>query len=293
MTVKSNSAEVDGLALATKVVQKRVPFDEALIRAQVGGYLETLIASLNAFAGREYFNLREARDRINRGEAQRALRGNGVPIELPNDFVRVEVDEQGLPVVPEVPEDVQAALPPPPPPTLKEVERELKRLSDKVENLLDQRADVARLLAFIESVKKHRSRPPRPWVGSMVVLAITLFGSMFSFFVIRSAIGAMGSFIIGLFLSFLLFQREYAWYERLQKIEEADNQQRELNSQIQMKRLQQIDWDIREIRSFGKKRFKDVEEFAPEGEKLHKTAFPGIFAEVANYELKDSSTDQD
>jgi len=267
-----------GFSLANKVIRKQISLDEGMVRAQLAGTLDIYINSLNSLAGREWIKLEDAKERLNRGHCQRALKGEDALLPLPPELDRSpespettseSVDEQAASKPPADEESAQLR---------DEARTELQAMDDKIRDLKERYQEVTKVLGFLESIQRSRTSPPKPWVGSAVLVALTLGAALLAFAVTQSKATIVAVLMAGFFFSALLFQREYNWYARLMRIEKSEAEHRVVNIAIQRRQMGDIQAEIQDLRKEGKKKFQHLRQLEEGGETTNEIEFSRIFA---------------
>lgn len=267
-----------GFSLANKVVRKQISLDEGMVRAQLAGTLDVYINSLNSLAGREWIDLEDAKERLNRGHCQRALKGEDALLPLPPELDRStesaetesgSVDVQAPSTLPDDEESVQRR---------EEVRSELQEMDDKIGDLRERYQEIAKVLGFLLSVQRHRTTPPKPWIGSAVLVALTLGAALLVFAVTQSKATIVIVLVAGFFFAAFLFQREYIWYARLVRIEKNEAEHRIVNIAIQRRQMADIKAEIRDLRREGKEKFQHLRRLEEDGETTSEFEFARIFS---------------
>ncbi|MCA9447626.1 MAG: hypothetical protein KC931_10945 [Candidatus Omnitrophica bacterium] len=292
--MEDSESEILAIQLARRVLQQEITIDFALVRAQTSGVLTQFVANLNTLSGHDYFDLEVMKARVSQGIAGRAVAGRTDPFPLPKelegwnpDWIDNEENLEELPPLPEIAdtsnvesqgvpdagektsaEDFQ-----------KKFREGIQNLDRKVKELRLQREEVNRLLHFLENIQEKRTEPPRPWIGSVVILIVSCFIAGVAFLVLRSPVVPALLIVGSAFLAAFLFQREYAWYERLIRIEKADAEHRARNIQLHKKQIEECKREIREIRKDARLRLTNLEGVGKEMAKSIKAEFPVLFSD--------------
>ena len=285
------NSEYLAINLARRVLTREISIDFGLVRAQSSGVLTLFVNSLNTLAGADYFDLDVLQRRIRQGAAARAVAGRTDPFPFPEPLIGWNPDDvidepvldlEKTPENPpiEIPAGSEQAVSDPEE-FIRKFREGIQNLDHKVKELRFQKEEVSRLLFFLEQVQSKRSVPPRPWIGSVVVVIIASLIAGVSFLVLRSVAMPALIFVGSLFLAGFLFQREYAWYERLAEIERNDAEHRSRNIQLHRKQIEECNKEIREIKKDARLRFLNLEGAAKETAQTIKEEFPSLFKETS------------
>lgn len=287
--LSEQEAELLAINLATRVLHGECTVDAGLVRAQGGGVLLSFVQNLNTLAGGDYFDFETLKTRVMEGVANRAMSGRADPLQLPEDLARLGTKESApeadgpplkhlLPDRTPVVEEAEEPIPEGENESFIETFREgLLNLDRKVKDLRMNRDELRRLLFFLERVQEKRTDPPRPWIGSVLILVISAIIGGTAFLVIGSATIPAVVMIGSVFLAVFLFQREYAWYERLMEIERTAQEHRARNMELHKRQIEEISHEIHEVKKEALLRLANLEGWEKEqGEKM-RGDFPALF----------------
>lgn len=287
--LSEQEAELLAINLATRVLHGECTVDAGLVRAQGGGVLLSFVQNLNTLAGGDYFDFEALKTRVTEGIANRAMSGRADPLQLPEELAgwgakEVYPESSGAPLGHRLPERTPALeeeVEPTPEGEnenfLAEFREGLLNLDRKVKDLRMNRDELRRLLFFLERVQEKRTDPPRPWIGSALILVISAIIGGSAFLVIGSPTIPAVVMIGSVFLAVFLFQREYAWYERLMEIERTAQEHRARNMELHKRQIEEISHEIHEVRKEALLRLANLEGWEKEqGEKM-RADFPALF----------------
>lgn len=244
------------LKLSVEVLEKRTPYDDALVRAKALNLVEPFIEGLNILVGRELFSLESAQHRLRSGLAERAAQGEGPAFELPSELEGWTLGGDNRP-----PLDPELFI----------------TWEIRVQQLLGERDEILPHLNLIDAALRQEERVASPWPGPAVVLIVTLGIALISHFQFGSMIWPAVSLGVGSVIALSLFRTAMKKFE-------AENHRIRMGVRKRVERKEElleerarIDEHIRELRA---KAEAVVDRAAPPTDEEIKQLyerFPGLF----------------
>lgn len=244
------------LKLSVEVLEKRTPYDNALVRAKALNLVEPFIEGLNILVGRELFTLESAQHRLRSGLAERAAQGEGPAFELPSELEGWTLGGDNRP-----PLDPDVFTP----------------LEIRVQQLLGERDEILPHLKLIEAALRQEEHVASPWPGPAVVLVVTLGIALVSHFQFGSMIWPAVSLGVGSVIALALFRTAMKNFEaENHRIRMGVRKRVEKKEELLAERAR-IDDHIRDLRE---KAESVVDRAAPPTDEevdLLRERFPGLF----------------
>src|SRR5690606_24944083 len=212
---------------------------------------------LNLFAGGEYFHLHEIENRLQSGNAQRAVEGR-IPLwELPPQVAQAA----GIPSVEE-----QNAI-----------EAFLKASGEKIQDLLGGIENHLRRRDLLTARKKNAPSPPNPWVSSAIILGISLGLCSVALFGLGTMVGALVVFLLGTALAGVLFTKEMTGYKQFLEKQKEEMKVLEKKQKTIDREIKEVEAEIEVHRSNARKRLDKTSAFSEDEKGRIRAAHPLVF----------------
>ena len=249
--------------LAVQVITQELSIDQGLIRALTGQVIRGYVDRLNKILGVSHFKVEDLYERARSGNAQKAVDGRIPLLELPTDLPEREAapERDELTVVTEI----------------------LDRQETRLKELIAEREESLGRYYLLETTERNMPRPPDPWAGPVVILLITVFFSIFVFYVTPDFISLYlmsVSGFLGLIFAIVAYVKGRFRYLEVKRKLDLESEQRHIKMEAFRKKVDAFDDAIWNIKKTGQTTLLNARTLSRDQKQELRESHPTVFETV-------------